>query len=99
DDYTAILDFSLPPAFVRAASARLADTPVHYVELRPSLATCTARATGRSEGVIADYAPYADFYDAFDAGEQHVIRNDAMDPAAVVAEIRAGLASGRFRLA
>ena len=66
NDYMAILDFSMPPAFVRAASARLANTPLHYVELRPTLDVCAGRAAGRAEGVIADYAPYADFYDAFD---------------------------------
>jgi hypothetical protein len=43
DDYQAILDFSLPPAFVRAACARLAGSVVHYVELRPALAVCAAR--------------------------------------------------------
>jgi gluconate kinase len=99
DDYQAILDLSLPPAFVRAASARLTrDTRVHYVELRPALAVCAARAANRAEGVIADYAPNADFYDAFDAEERHVIRNDAADPADVAADIIAGLADGRFRL-
>jgi chloramphenicol 3-O-phosphotransferase len=98
DDYAAILDFSMPPAFVRAASARLTDTPTHYVELRPALEVCAARAATRREGVIADYAPYTDFYAAFDAQERFVIRNDARAPADVAAEIRAGLADGRFRL-
>ena len=96
DDYEAILDFSMPPAFVRAASARVTGAPVHYVELRPALDVCAARAATRAEGVIAGYAPYADFYDAFDAEERFVIRNDTMDPAAVAAGIRAGIADGRF---
>ncbi len=98
DEYTAILDFSMPPYFVAPANARLNDTPVHYVELRPALAVCAARAAGRDEGVIADYGPYADFYDAFNGEERFVIRNDAADPADVAAEIRAGLAEGRFLL-
>ncbi len=59
DDYEAILDFSMPPSFVRAAAVRIPDTPVHYVELRPALDVCAARAAGRAEGVIPDYAPYA----------------------------------------
>jgi hypothetical protein len=96
DDYEAILDFSMPPAFARAASARVTGVPVHYLELRPALAVCSARAAGRAEGVIADYAPYTDFYDAFDAEDRFVIRNDAIGPAAVAAEIRAGMADGRF---
>jgi hypothetical protein len=98
DDYESILDFSMPPAFVRAAAARIPDTPVHYVELRPSLDACASRSANRSEGVITDYAPYADFYDAFDAEDRFVIRNDARDPTDVAAEIRAGLAEGRYRL-
>ena len=98
DDYEAILDFSMPPAFARAAAARIPDTPVHYVELRPALDVCASRAANRSEGGIPDYAPYADFYDAFDAEDRFVIRNDAQDPADVAMEIRAGLAEGRFRL-
>jgi hypothetical protein len=98
DDYAAIIDFSMPPAFVRAASARLPETPTHYAELRPALAVCATRAAGRSEGMIADYAPYARFYDTFDAEDRFVIRNDARDPMDVAAEIRAGLADGRFRL-
>ncbi len=98
DDYEAILDFSMPPAFVRAAAARIPDKPVHYVELRPALEVCASRAANRSEGVIPDYAPYADFYDAFDAEDRFVIRNDTRDPADVAVEIRAGLADGRFRV-
>ena len=98
DDYQAILDFSLPPAWVRAAAARLTETPVHYIELRPALAVCETRAAARTEGVITDYAPYADFYDAFDAEDRFVIRNDARDPTDVAAEIRAGLPDGRFRV-
>ena len=99
DDYQAILDFSLPPAFVKAASARVTGSVVHYVELRPALAVCASRAANRAEGVLADYGPYTDFYDVFDAEERHVIRNDATDPADVAEEIRAGLHDGRFRLA
>jgi hypothetical protein len=98
DDYEAILDFSMPPAFVRAAAARVPDTPVHYVELRPALEVCASRAANRSEGVIADYGPYADFYDAFDADARFVIRNDARAAVEVAAEIRAGLAEGRFKV-
>ena len=98
DDYETILDFSLPPAFVRRASARLADTPTHYVELRPALAVCASRAADRPEGLIAEYAPYTDFYAAFDAEERFVIRNDVTAPAEVAAMIRAGLIAGRFLL-
>ncbi len=97
DDYEAILDFSIPPAFVKTASTRLTNTPAHYVELRPALAVCAARSQPR-RGRHRRYAPYADFYDAFDAEDRFVIRNDAGEPANVVAEIRSGLAEGRFRI-
>lgn len=98
DDYEVILDFSMPPAFVRAAAARVPDTLVHYVELRPALEVCASRAATRSEGVMPDYAPYADFYAAFDAADRFVIRNDTRAAADVATEIRVGLAEGRFRV-
>jgi chloramphenicol 3-O-phosphotransferase len=99
DGYEVILDFSMPPAFVARASARLSDVDVRYVELRASLEICAQRASTRTEGVIADYGPYADFYAMFDAEDRHVIRNDTTDPEAVAAAIREGLKAGRFRLA
>lgn len=96
--YATLLDFSFPLWFLEPARARIENTPVHYIELRPSLATCAARAAARAEGAIADYAPYAEFYDTFAADERLVIRNDDADPADVAAEINAGLADGRFLL-
>jgi chloramphenicol 3-O-phosphotransferase len=98
DDYTVVLDFSMPPTWVKAASARLDETATHYVELRPALSVCQARSAARAEGRIADYGAYADFYDAFDADERFVIRNDAASSEDVAEEIRAGLAQDRFRL-
>lgn len=83
---------------LRRQARGVADAPIHYIELRPTLATCAARAAARPEGAIADYADYAEFYDTFAADDRHVIRNDDTAPTDAAAEIRAGLADGRFLL-
>jgi chloramphenicol 3-O-phosphotransferase len=97
DDYEVILDFSIPPAFLERAAARLGETELHFVVLKPALAVCAARAASRSEGVIADYDAYADFYVMFDAADRHVIANDDLAPEDVAARIRAGVSAGAFR--
>ena len=97
DDYTAILDFTLPLDFVRAAAGRLEPTPVSYVELRASVETCATRAATRAEGVIADYGPYADLLEVFTA-DDHAVVVDQLAPSDAAAAIRAGLDEGRFRL-
>jgi len=98
DDFEAILDFTMPPAFLERAAARVESTRVHLVILRPSEPVCAARAAARSEGVILDYGPYRDLYALFDGAERHVIRNDAISPTAAAAAIREGLAAGTFRI-
>jgi len=96
--YEAILDFSMPPAFLKAAAVRV-DDPVHLVVLKPTLEVCAARAANRAEGVIADYAPYRELYEMFDAEARHVIQNDDAPAADVAAAIREGLTADRFRFA
>ncbi|HVN00533.1 MAG TPA: AAA family ATPase [Caulobacteraceae bacterium] len=98
DGYEAILDFSIPPYFLERAAARVAETPVHFVVLRPSVEVCAERAANRGEGTIADYGPYRDLYDLFDVPERHIVRNDETAASDVAAGIREGLASGRFKL-
>ena len=98
EGYQVILDFSMPPAFLQRAAARVAETPIHFVVLRPSLEICAARAAGRAEGAIADYGPYGgDFYAMFDAPERHIIRNDETPAADVARTIAEGLGGGLFR--
>src|ERR1700733_2748760 len=63
--YQVLVDFSIPPQFLKTARMILKEVPLDYVLLKPSLAVCEARATGRKEGTIVDYAPYRDFYSMF----------------------------------
>jgi len=98
--YEVILDFSIPPWFLDTAR-RIVEgkqLPLNYVVLRPSEAVCAARAAGRTEGVIADYAPYRDLYLSFDGAERHMIQDDTSDAAAVAQRIREGLDAGVFRV-
>lgn len=99
DGWDVILDFSIPPPFAAGAAARVPELDVRYVELHASLEICAARSASRAEGAIADYRPYADFFDAFNADPRFVVWTDDADPKSAAAAIRDGLAAGRFRLA
>jgi hypothetical protein len=101
DDYEVILDFSIPPWFLGALkpSAARADVALHYVVVRPSLAVCMARAAARAEGTIADYGPYRELYDDFDASQANILSDDNADAVTMAATIRAGIDAGTFRLA
>jgi adenylate kinase family enzyme len=95
-----VLDFSIPPWFLDTARAvvKVKDVPLDFVVLRPSMEVCAARAAGRSEGAIADYAPYRDLYMSFNEAEHHIIQDDKSDAATVASRIRDGLDGGKFRL-
>jgi chloramphenicol 3-O-phosphotransferase len=97
DDFEVILDFSIPPYFLRAAAERLGESDIHFVVLKPPEAVCAARAASRDEGVIADYGPHNSFYAAFEAEPRHVIDNAARPPQEVAAGIRDGVRAGTFR--
>ena len=96
--FDVLIDFSIPPEFLATARKILKEVALDYVVLRPSLAACEARAAGRSEGKIADYAAYREFYLLFDAAEHYTIRDEGADAAALAARIREGLSAGRFRV-
>jgi adenylate kinase family enzyme len=99
-DYEVILDFSIPPWFIKTAQAvaKVRDVPIDYVVLRPSEKVCAARAAARGEGKIADYTPYRELYASFDEGARYTIADDTDEAAAVAARIRAGLEAGKFRV-
>ena len=101
DGYEVILDFSIPPWVVERlkAFADRAQASLHYVVVRPSLSVCETRAASRTEGAIADYAPYRDLYADFDASPTAILSDDAADAASLAAQIRAGIDAGVFRLA
>jgi Chloramphenicol phosphotransferase-like protein len=94
--YDVLLDFSVPPPFLKVALAILKDMPLDYVLLRPSLAVCAARARDRQHGKITKYD--RGFYALFDAADHHTIADDDADAASMAQQIRAGLAANRFRV-
>jgi adenylate kinase family enzyme len=99
--YETIVDFSLPPWFLETAEKvlRHKEVPVDYVVLRPTEPVCVARAAGRTEGIITDYAPYHDLYADFDqVSRRHLVCDDSADAATIATHIREGLTEGKFRL-
>ena len=96
--FDVLLDFSIPPEFLPTARKILKEVALDYVMLRPSLAACEARAAGRAEGKIADYAAYREFYLLFDGAERYTICDDDADAAVLAASIRNGLSAGMFRV-
>lgn len=96
--FDVLLDFSIPPEFLPTARKILKEVALDYVVLRPSLAACEARAAGRSEGKIADYAAYREFYLLFDGAERYTICDDTADATLLATRIREGLTAGKFRV-
>ncbi len=96
--YDVILDFSIPPEFLKTARVIVKELPLDFVLLRPSLRVCEARASGRTSGKIEDYEPYREFYSLFESVERPAISDDTADAMAVARRIREGLASGEFRV-
>jgi gluconate kinase len=98
--YEVVLDFSIPPWFLDTARriVQIKDVPLDYIILRPSESVCSARAAARSEGAIADYAPYSDLYSSFDGAQHNTICDDESDAAMVAKRIRKSLNQGIFRI-
>jgi hypothetical protein len=96
EGYDVLLDFSVPPPFLKTARAILKDIPLAYVLLRPSLAVCAARASERAEGKIADYNK--EFYQRFEDLDPHAIADDNMDARSLATTILEGIEQGRFRV-
>ncbi|HEV2420868.1 MAG TPA: hypothetical protein VGS59_04080 [Candidatus Acidoferrales bacterium] len=96
--FDVLIDFSIPPEFLPTARKILKEVTLDFVVLRPSLAACEARAAGRSEGKIADYTAYREFYLLFHGAERYAICDDAADAALLAARIREGISAGKFRV-
>ncbi len=97
--YHVLLDFSIPPHFLPTARKILKELPLNFVVIRPSLSICEARAAGRSEGRIKNYASYRDFYALFEPDSSFVISDDEADAPALAKRIYEGLRVGRFAVA
>jgi predicted kinase len=98
--YEVVLDFSIPPWFLDTVRkiAKVRDVPLDFVVIKPGEAVCAARAGGRAEGAIADYAQYREFYRDFEGVDRYTIEDDVSDAAAIALRIRKGLDEGKFRL-
>lgn len=96
--YEVLLDFSFPLEFLETARKILKEIPLDFVVVRPSLAVCEERAAARSEGKIADYGVYRDFYAMFEGLPNHETHDDGADAASLARRIRAGIDQGIFRL-
>src|SRR5271166_1727701 len=96
--FRALIDFSIPPAYVDTARKILKEAPFDFVLLRPSLQVCVGRASSREKGPITDYARLKDFYALFESGRIEPICDDDADPASLAQRIAEGLNEGRFRV-
>ncbi|HWF75895.1 MAG TPA: AAA family ATPase [Caulobacteraceae bacterium] len=101
--YFVVVDGVVGPWFLdvyREAAGRLG-VALDYVVLRPDRETAVARARDRDrdEAPLAPYPPglYENFAD-LGALEAHVVDSGAIDADALAAQLRGGLAAGRFRL-
>jgi chloramphenicol 3-O-phosphotransferase len=94
--YEVLLDFSVPPAFLRTAVAILKEVPIDFVLLRPSLAVCESRSLGRQEGKIANYD--RGFYSLFDGADRHCVTDDEADAKSLAHRVLSGLRAGQFRV-
>ena len=96
--YDVLLEFSIPPGFLKTARTIVKDLDLHYVLLRPSREVCEARAASREEWPIEDYEKLRAFYERFEGQEQHLVADEDADVAAIAERVRTGLAEGRFRV-
>lgn len=82
--------------------------PIHYVVLRPNLATCLGRAQDRAgeeriagHPALTDEGPIRHMWEQFDdlgTYEHHVVDSTNLGPDETTERVRAGLADGRFAL-
>jgi predicted kinase len=96
--YEVLLDFSFPLDFLDTARKIFKEIPLDFVMLRPSIAICEQRAAARTEGAIADYSVYRDFYPLFEGLPKHEVGDVETDPGSIARQIREGLDQGAFRL-
>jgi len=98
--YRVIIDFSVPPWFLPTVFKITNDRKIalDYVVIRPSQKICAERAAARTEGTVANYARFKDFYDTFDKAARFTISDDESHAAAIADHIRDGLYEGIFRV-
>lgn len=97
--YDVVLDFTIPPQFLKTARTILKELPLDLVVIRPSATVCAARAASRKEGRIDDYGDYQDLYDMFEDDGPNLLADDEASPRELARRIAEGLSAGRFRVA
>ncbi|MGC4943297.1 AAA family ATPase [Kribbella sp. DT2] len=102
--YDIVVDGIIGPWFLKPyrVAAERDQLALSYVVLRPDLATTLRRAQQRPDTELKDVEAINGMYDAFkDLGEleRHVIDTSALDAEQTAAEVRAAVASKRYRLA
>lgn len=96
--YSVLIDFSIPPHFLDTARKILKEIPLDYVMVCPSMDVCRGRALNRTEGKIADYGTYEDFYALFAEYGREAICDDESSASSIAQRIHEGLRAGAFRL-
>jgi cytidylate kinase len=97
--YFVVVDGIVGPWFL-GRFRRIVDVPLHYVVLRPDLATALARAQGRADCSLKDAKPIVNLHKQFaELGdlENHAIDTTTQSVAVTLEAVRAGIGSGAFR--
>ena len=102
--FTVIDGIVIPRFFMAPLSTRLAEKghAVAYAVLRPSLQSCSARASARAANPLADPAVIEQLWHEFaDLGELegHVMDNDELSPERTAAELAQRLRDGALLIA
>jgi hypothetical protein len=94
--YDVLIDYAVPPAFLKTAAGILKDATLDYVLLLPSLTVCADRVANRSKAEPKTYDP--EFYGMFGGAPEHTLAEDRATAATLARQIFDGLAAGRFRV-
>jgi predicted kinase len=102
--YSVICDGIVGPWFVQAFRDASADhgLPLHYVVLRPDMATTLERATARGDGALTEAEPIRALHGQFTGigdYEGHVLDTSDLTAPATVQAILRGMADGALLLA
>jgi predicted kinase len=101
--YDVVCDGIVGPWFVQAFrdAATAHGLPLHYVVLRPDLATTLERATVRGEGALTDAEPIRALHGQFTGigeYEEHVLDSSGLTAPATAQAIRKGVDEGAYLL-
>jgi hypothetical protein len=93
--YDVLIDYAVPPPFMKTAAGILKEIPVDYVMLLPSLTVCADRVANRSKASVKAYNPES--YGIFGGAPRYTVVEERAPAAVLVRQIFDGLEAGRFR--